>query len=857
MRSGVLAAYRVVTRLMPSEYMRRHRDAAIALLVRLLSDAEANGGWPGVLVVGWSAIVDAIVRLPAEHRRGRSAWSAVGMGRDLRYAVRSLMFRPLAGATSIATLALAIGLNAAVFSVLDWTLLRPLPYPAPSELIRVASAATGPTPGRSEVTYSEFRSLASAGPLRSSAAFSTATRILAGAGVEPVHVVLARISGDLFKTLGVYPSLGRGFEPREISSGAAVVVLSDALWRRRFGADAVAGRTVTIDGVPHAVVGVMPAGSAYPRDADVWRPVTAAEQEDDDRENVMIGRLHAGVSAARATSELQAIARTAKDSSRRVWAEDMKQTDARDVRLTLVVIFGSSALILLMACANVTALLGARSGERRAEMALRGALGASRGRLVRQLMTEYLVLAIAGGLLGVLVGHWALGYLVSLVPRVRPRAGEIVLDGRVSAFAFAVTLIVGLLIGVMPARQAGRVDPQTCLSAGGSARATRRTSGRLLVALQTALAIVLTVTAVLLARSLQHLVRIDDGFAADRLVAVDLDMRGGGRTDERELFRSLIAAAETLPGARSAAVAFLLPVRTIGPRVSIAVRGAERPAHPLPKVVIRIVSAGYFETTGIPIVEGRAFTERDTRTAPFVAIVNSAFVREVLSGRAPVGASLISELTGRPLAVVGVAGDISPAGEADRPALYVSCEQIRAGGAVLLVRTDGPPASLAPALAERLRGVAPGLARDRIYPVADVLARGRAVPRFSAQLASGFAVLALTLAALGVYGLVSSEIGARWRELAIRLALGSGRRSALWTVTRPAAGALAWGGAIGLVSAIAAARSMRALLHGVGPTDLPTLAAVPLVLGAVSAAAAGAAVLRVLRADPAATLRGN
>ena len=287
----------------------------------------------------------------------------------------------------------------------------------------------------------------------------------------------------------------------------------------------------------------------------------------------------------------------------------------------------------------------------------------------------------------------------------------------------------------------------------------------------------LTVSAVLLARSLHHLVRIDDGFAADRLLAVDLDIRGAGAKDERELFRSLVAAAESLPGARMAAVALMSPVRTIGPRVSVSVRGAERAAAPPSKAVIRIVSTRYFETVGIPIVDGRAFTEQDTRTWPIVTVVNAAFVRDMMAGRAPLGAALTSELTDRPLNVVGVARDISPGGEADRPALYVSCEQIRAGGGLLLVRTDGPPASLATALTERLRGVAPAMARDRIYPVADVLARGRAVTRFSTQLASGFAAIALTLAALGVYGLVSAEIGSRWRELAIRLALGADRRT--------------------------------------------------------------------------------
>ena len=315
----------------------------------------------------------------------------------------------------------------------------------------------------------------------------------------------------------------------------------------------------------------------------------------------MIARLEGGMTPERASGELDALARTASAPARRVRAEEMKQTDVRDVRLALTAVFASSALILLMACANVAALLGARGVERRAEMALRGALGASRGRLLRQLMTEHLVLAIAGGFIGLIFGHWALSYLVSLVPQGLPRADEVVLDGRVVGFGVAITLIVGVFIGATPARRASRVDLQSALAAAGSARATRRTSGRLLVVLQTAVAIVLTVSDVLLGRSLQHLVTMDDGFAADRLLAVDLYLRGINTPDERELFRNLVSAAESLPGVRSAAVAMLLPVRTVGPRVGVSVRGAEPAARPT-KAVIRAVSSHYFETTGIPIL---------------------------------------------------------------------------------------------------------------------------------------------------------------------------------------------------------------------------------------------------------------
>jgi putative ABC transport system permease protein len=855
MSSTLLAVYRFVIRLMPADYRRRDGETGAALLARLLREADRGGPWRA-FGVGTPAILDAIRRLPIEHIRSGPSFRTEGVGRDLRYAVRALAGRPLGSAAAIATIAIGIGLNAAVFSIVDWILIRPLPYAAPDALVRVFSGPPAGAAGGTDVTYSEFATLSTTAALQSSAAFSTVTRVLASRGVEPVHVLVARVSGDLLGTLGAYPAVGRPFDPRELASGSPVVIVSDALWRSRFAGDAVVGRAVTIDGQPHTIVGVTRAGLGCPRDADVWRPITAGEREDDDRENVMIGRLSPGISRERATHELEALGRAITVPARRVWIEGMHQTEVRDVRLALIALLASSALILVMASANVAALVGARSAERGGEMALRGALGASPGRLVRQLLIEHLVLATAGGFAGLLAGRWALAYLVSLAPQGLPRAGEIALDARVVACGIAATLAVGLFIGVRPALRAARADLQSCLAISNTTRTTRRTAGRLLVTLQTALAVVLTVSAVLLARSLQHLVRIDDGFAASRLLAVDLNQRGAVTGDERELYRNLVDAAESLPGVQSAAVALQLPLRTVGPRVSVSVRGS-RASQPPPKVTFRAVSSRYFSTTGIPLVEGRMFTERDTRAAPVVGIVNAAFVRDVMGGQSPLGATLIGEMTDRSLTVVGVVRDVTPAGERDRPALYLLSEQVRVAGGFLIVRTEGRPDGLVTALADRVGRVAPALARDRVYPLSDLLARGRAVTRFSTQLASGFAILALALAAIGIYSLTAAEVGSRWRELGIRLALGGAPRSAVWTVTRPAAASLFWGSAVGLAASVASARWMRALLHGVGATDLPTLTGVPVLLVAVSVVAAGLAAIRVLRADPASALRQN
>ena len=776
--------------------------------------------------------------------------------RDVRDAWRSMRRRPLVSSAAIATLAIGIGLNAAVFTVADWVLLRPLPYPSPQELVRVFSAGVAPVTGPSAVTHLEFLAFSRANVFRASTALSTATRVVGGDAVEPAHVVVARIAGDFFGTFGVHPEAGRGIDRVEAASGAPVVVVSHALWTSRFASDpAIVGRTITIDGKPHTVIGVMPTGRGYPRDADLWRPLTASEREDDDRELVMIGRLTSGTSVEQASVPLATVATSASAGTRRAWVEDVQRTEVREVRAALTALLVSSALILLMACANVAALVGARGADRAGEMAVRGALGANRAQLLRQLLTESVLLAAAGGFAGLLIGRWTLDLVVALAPAALPRQAEIGLDGRVIGVGVIVTLAVGVLVGLAPAFRASRIDLRASLGAAGAGRAAGRTHGRrVLVAAQTAMALVLTIGALLLARSLQYLVTIDNGFDANRLLAIDLYLRGGIAGDERQLFRDLIANAEAIPGVRSAAVALPLPTRVAGLRATVRVEGGPYRNTPA-AATLRLVTPRYFATVGLRLTSGRDFTALDTRTAPRVAIVNAAFIRDVLGGREALGARLTTDIVEGRFAVVGAVANVTPAGESDRPALYVSVDQIAVAGGSLLVRTDGDLQSVVPALRARLRAVAPALALDRITRVAETLEAGRAVTRFNTQLASAFAALALLLSAIGVYGLTAGEVAGRWPELAIRLALGASRREAAWAAIRPGAVALAVGVTIGIAAALGTGRTMTALLHGVDPADPPTFVAVPVLLVVVGLVAASLAAVRVLRADPAATLR--
>jgi hypothetical protein len=367
--------------------------------------------------------------------------------------------------------------------------------------------------------------------------------------------------------------------------------------------------------------------------------------------------------------------------------------------------------------------------------------------------------------------------------------------------------------------------------------------------------VVVTAGAGLLSRSLQHLVATDHGFAADQLISADLYLHGSGGGDSGQLFRTLMEQAGAVPRVTSAAVALRLPTQVIGPRAAVTIVGdAERKSSP---AMLRPVSPGYFETAGIPFRSGRAFATTDSKGGAPVAIVNTAFVREVLGGRDPVGVRLTTPVFKAPITVVGVVADITPAGELDRPALYLPVEQVPIGGGYLLVRTSGDASAVLPALRARLGTAAPQLAMDRVGRVADALEEHRAITRFATQVAGTFAGLALLLAIIGAYGLTASEVAARWRDLAVHLALGASRARAFRTLVGPCAVVVIAGAGVGVLGALAAGRALASLLHGVGSADPWVLSAAPVLLGIAGAVAAAIAGRRVLRADPATTLRSE
>jgi putative ABC transport system permease protein len=791
-----------------------------------------------------------------QHRDARTIRWLDHVRRDAIYGVRMLRRRPLATVTAALSLAIGIGLNAAVFSVVDWVLLRPLPYPNAHQLVRVLTAGTAPVSGPSALIHDEFTRFAQATSLREAAVFTTTTRVMAGPGIDPAHVVIARVAGDLFATLAVYPEIGRTFAPTEMSSGARVVVLSHDLWQRRFSGDGgIAGRTILIDGAPHTVVGVMPSSRGYPSDAELWRPLTEEEREDNDRELNMVGRLRDDATVERASAEIATLANVASNGKRTAWADGVQRTDVGNVSTALQTLFAAAMLTLLIACANMAALMSARGADRAGEMVVRGALGATRGRVLGQLITESLVLAIAGGALGLLLGRWALTALVAMAPVSIPRLAEISLDSRIIGFGVVAMLLTGVAVGLVPALTLSRLSGVSGLTRVAWLRATPRSHGRrALVLAQIAIAVVLTTGATLLTRSLQHLVMLDHGFDADRLVAVDLTLRGTFDGDSRPLFRELIAQAETIPGVEAVSVSMRLPTQLTGLRAPVQIVGGAKLDSP---ATLRPVSQGYFESVGIPVTAGRGFLNTDSQRAPRVAIVNASFVRELLGGRPALDLRVTTPFSNEPVSIVGIAGDVTPAGESDRPAFYVPTDQLAIGSGYLIVRAKGDPLSIVPALTGRLRAAAPSLPADRVHRVAAGLEESRAVTRFSTQVAALFAALALLLSMIGVYGLTAGEVSARWRELAVRQALGASRRDALGTVVRPCAAILAGGAALGVIGALSVGPGLASLLHGVSSADGPTLLMVPVVLGAIGIGAALLAARRVVGVDPAETLRSE
>ncbi|HEX6200359.1 MAG TPA: ABC transporter permease [Thermoanaerobaculia bacterium] len=815
-----------------------------------------------------------------EEVRGHGWENAVeAVGADLRHAVRRLRREPEFTAVAVLTLAVGIGATTAIFSVVRPVLLEPLPYPEAGRLAVIQELASDGS--AVDGTFGMYRELA-----RRTRSFEAIAVLkpwqpaLTGAD-RPERLEGRRVSAGWFDVMGVRPALGRAFEASEDRPGGGnAVVLSDGLWRRRFGADpAIVGRAILLDEDPHEVVGVMPAGfeDVLAPAAELWAPLQYGMSQGRAWGHHLgtVARLRPGVAPARAGEELDAVGRAVLAELRPetygrevdVAAVPLRDHVTRGIRPALVAVLGAVALLLAIACVNVTHLLLARGVQRRPELSLRAALGAPRRRLVRQLLTESLVLAALGGLLGVAVAALGVPALVALAPPGLPRAAAIGVDGGVLAFALGITTLIGLAFGAIPALQAAREDPSRALEQGSArlAGGHRETRGALVVA-EVALALVLLVGSGLLLRSVERLLAVAPGFEPSRLLAVQVQASGHRFDDDdatRRFFEGAVEAVRRVPGVEAAALTSQLPLSG-----DLDVYGANFDPPPLDdpgeshSAFRYAVSPGYFEAMGIPLRRGRALEEGDRAGAPPVAVISESLARRRLPGVEPLGRRLhVGPQDVEPYTVVGVAGDVKQESLAldEAMAVYTTSEQWHFADRAMSVvaRATGDPAALAPAVREAIWSVDEDQPIVRVATLDELVAASATDRRFALTLLGAFALAALALAAAGIYGVLSGGVAERTREIGVRSALGASRGAILAMVLREGAGLTGLGLLLGAAGAAVAGRALAALLFHVSPLDPATYAGVAALLAAVAALACAAPAWRAARVDPASTLRAE
>jgi putative ABC transport system permease protein len=803
----------------------------------------------------------------------RDTWTGVWLmdaGRDVRLGVRRLLTRPAFAAVAVCTLALGIGANTAMFSVVRSVLLTPFPYGDPEELVLVWSASGSQT----DETWLSARELVEyRAATRSFASLAAYTRFDANltGELEPERVRAAAVTGDLFSTLDVLALRGRTLTQAEDVAGADdVVVLGHELWLRRFGGTDIVGTTIEVNGRPRRVTGVMPPGFRLPLDyrderpTELWLPAAIDPAGDlpwGSRSFYLVGRLAAGVTPAMASADLQRVMRIWDDEG---WVSNANGGLDRaafpldrlllgGVRPALLLLFGAVGFVLLIACANVMHLLLARADTRRREVATQAALGASRGRIARQLVIESGVLATVGAAAGLLLAWIAVRAAPLLVPVNIIRARDITLDASVLAFTALLALGTTLLAGLAPALQLARVNvAHTMTSSRGDVAPMRRRVRRSLVILETALSLVLVVGAALLARSFIEMRSIDLGFDTARVLTLRVQLPAGDYPDDgrtTQFYTALLADVRALPGVESAAAVRVLPLtQTIGDW-SITLEGREYSPEENPNGDWQVATPGYLETMRIPLVAGRYPTAADGLDAPPVAVINSAMADRYWPGENALGRRFHLGTLDQPwIEVVGIIPDVRHNAIIEEPreemvlvhSQFVNATGVRSSpqrGMTLVVRT-GEPLAMLPAVRAVIRRLDPRLPVSDVRTLEDVASAALAQPRFTALLFATFAMLALLLAAIGLYGVISFMAARRTNEMGVRLALGARPRDVVGLVMGEGLALTVAGVLIGSVAAAALARLVETQLFGVAALDPVTFLAVPVLLLAVATLAA-------------------
>ncbi len=799
---------------------------------------------------------------------------------DLRYGLRTLLRNPGFCAVAILALALGIGPNTAIFTMVNAVLLRPLPMPEPDRVVMIWGTMLKSGFDQLPVAaadYLDWKKQATSFD-QMAAAFTIPEYGLnvSGAG-EPERVPAALASKEFLPAMGIKPVVGRNFLPEEdLPGGAPAVMISNGLWQRRFHSDpAVVGRTLTVDGVARTIVGVVPHELGELIAVDLWLP-TAIDPNTTERRSHnygIVAHLKPGVTAAQARAEMTLIAQRleraypATNTGWGITLFPMAEMFAGRIRPVLIILLGAVGLLLLIACANLANLMLVRAATRQKEIAVRAALGAGRSRIVRQLLTESLVLATAGGALGLLLAAWSVHALRSVVPDMFPLLQHMSVDPPVLGFTLGLSVVTGLLFGLVPAWRSSRADLNTTLketagrseSAGGSHRIRR-----VLLASEVALAVLLSVAAGLLLRSFVRVVEVDPGVRVANILTMNVNLSSvkyDTPAKRARFYRDLTERVQSLPGVRSAGAVLFLPLRVSMLSFRVGTSSFQIEGHPPypqgqePLADFRAATPDYFNTVGIALRQGRLFDQHDDLEAKRVALVNEALVRKHFPHENPLGRRLV--MGSRTIEIVGVLADAKLYGldSPIEPAIYVPHMQQPADFMGLAVRTDGDPAAMASAVRAEVRKLDPEQPISNVRTMEQVLSDSLMLRRVSMLMLIVFAGLALTLASVGVYGLTAYSVSRRTHEIGLRVALGASQPQILRLVVVHGLMTSLIGAVIGVAAAFALTRSLSGMLYGVTATDPLVFAGVPLLLIGVSAIASYVPARKATLIDPLTALR--